>query len=241
VARALIVDLERRARAQLSQLAQYRDGGLVLSATELACLPEDVAVETLRVAAVEQGATSPLRGPAQRALHRVLSNQPVRRAIRVGGAQVERSGRWIRVGMAAPLPVAARRWQLPGELALSEVGLTLDARCLPAGAAYELPRHGATVAFDADRIPSSVVVRARRAGDRFAPFGGPGPRRLKSFLIDAGIPRWRRASIPLLVADGEIVWVVGLRRGLAAPVTPRTKRILEVTVRSPLAVPMPTE
>ena len=86
--------------------------------------------------------------------------------------------------------------------------------------------------FDADRMPARLTVRGRRAGDRFEPFGGPGVRRLKSFLIDAGVPRWDRARVPLVEADGEIVWVVGLRRGRAAPVTPATRRILEMTVRA---------
>jgi hypothetical protein len=51
------------------------------------------------------------------------------------------------------------------------------------------------------------------------------------------VPRWRRARVPLLEADGEIIWVAGLRRGRAAPVTDSTRRILEVTLCSPLAVP----
>ena len=92
------------------------------------------------------------------------------------------------------------------------------------------------MAFDADRIPPRLTVRGRRPGDRFTPFGAPGERRLKSWLIDAGIPRWERARLALLEADGEILWVAGLRRGRAAPVLPETSRILEVTVGSPLAV-----
>lgn len=67
--------------------------------------------------------------------------------------------------------------------------------------------------------------------------GVPVERRLKSFLIAAGVPRWERSRIPLLEADGEIIWVAGLRRGRAAPVTEDTRRILEVTLASPLAVP----
>jgi tRNA(Ile)-lysidine synthase len=84
-------------------------------------------------------------------------------------------------------------------------------------------------------------VRARRPGDRFLPWGAPAERRLKTFLIDAGVPRWRRARVPLLEAAGEIIWVVGLRRGRAAPVTDTTRRILEVTLRSPLAMPATQE
>ncbi|PYO57767.1 MAG: hypothetical protein DMD83_07550 [Candidatus Rokuibacteriota bacterium] len=88
------------------------------------------------------------------------------------------------------------------------------------------------MAFDADHLPTALDVRARRSGDRFAPFGGPGERRLRSFLIDARIPRWERPRIPLLEAAGDIIWVAGVRRGQTAPVGPHTKRILEVTLDS---------
>ena len=80
------------------------------------------------------------------------------------------------------------------------------------------------------RSPRRFIVRPRRRGERFAPFGGPEERRLKSLLSDAGIPRWERSRIPLLEADGRTVWVVGLRRGRMASIGPHTKRILEVTV-----------
>jgi tRNA(Ile)-lysidine synthase len=70
-------------------------------------------------------------------------------------------------------------------------------------------------------------VRPRRRGDRLSAFGG-GERRLKSLLIDAKIPRWERGRVPVVEADGEIVWVAGLRRAAAAPVTPTTRRVLEL-------------
>jgi hypothetical protein len=41
--------------------------------------------------------------------------------------------------------------------------------------------------------------------------------------------------VPLLEVEGEIAWVVGVRRGRLAPITPATSRILEVTLHGPLA------
>jgi tRNA(Ile)-lysidine synthase len=77
-------------------------------------------------------------------------------------------------------------------------------------------------------------VRARRPGDRFSPFGGGGERRLKSFLIDEKIPRWERTRLPLVEAGGRIFWVGGVRRSREAPLTPATRRVLELTL-DPLA------
>jgi tRNA(Ile)-lysidine synthase len=78
-------------------------------------------------------------------------------------------------------------------------------------------------------------VRRRRPGDRFDAYGG-GERRLKSFLIDAKLPRWERARLPLIEQDGRILWVAGLRRGAAAPVTAATREIVELRLM-PLAEP----
>ena len=40
------------------------------------------------------------------------------------------------------------------------------------------------VAFDAERLTGPLMVRGRRRGDRFLPFGAEGERRLKTLLID---------------------------------------------------------
>jgi tRNA(Ile)-lysidine synthase len=92
---------------------------------------------------------------------------------------------------------------------------------------YRTPHEPARVAFDADAIASRLLVRARRRGDRFQAFGG-GERRLKSFLIDAKVPRWERGRLPVIEADGQILWLAGLRRASAAPVTAATRRVLEL-------------
>jgi tRNA(Ile)-lysidine synthase len=150
--------------------------------------------------------------------------------LRLGRLGLERSGAWLRVGPNQLPILAARRFQVPGTLELPELGLRLDARCFAGGPDFAPSRELRRVAFDAEHLPATFEVRSRRKGDRFTPFGGSGERRLKSFLIDARIPRWERARIPLLEAAGDIIWVAGVRRGQAATVGPETKRILEVTL-----------
>lgn len=59
------------------------------------------------------------------------------------------------------------------------------------------------------RLPAGAVVRTRRPGDVFRPFGS-GEKKLKDFLIDQKIPREERDRLPL-VADGScIIWVAGV-------------------------------
>jgi tRNA(Ile)-lysidine synthase len=56
----------------------------------------------------------------------------------------------------------------------------------------------------------TFTIRNRRTGDRFHPLGAPGSKKLKDFLIDRKVPVERRDRIPLLVWNGEIVWVAGV-------------------------------
>jgi tRNA(Ile)-lysidine synthase len=235
-ARVLVADLERDAREVLARLGSREVDGIVLPARELGTLPDELGAEVLRAAAAALGDGGARRAPGERALRRALDPGRPRPA-RIGRLVCERSGRWIRVGPVRADGLAERAWPVPGALHLPEIDARLEARCFARIEGWSPGREADQAAFDADRLPPWITVRGRRPGDRFLPWGGPGERRLKTFLIDAGVPRWRRARVPLLEAGGEIIWVVGLRRGRAAPITDATRRILEVTLRSPLAVP----
>jgi tRNA(Ile)-lysidine synthase len=239
--RTLVDDFERAAARELLRLGRRGAAGWVLSVADLAKLPGEAAAETVRQAARDLGHSGALRGHAQKALRGLLVPGAGRGALRSAGVTVERSGRWLRVGQGRLPALSAREFPVPGELPLPEVGLVLEARCFERAQGYGAPREAVRAAFDADLLPGRLHVRGRRRGDRFAPFGGPADRRLKSFLIDAGVPRWERDRVPLLEARGDIIWVAGLRRGQAALVGPGTRRILEVTVRSPLAGSGPGE
>jgi tRNA(Ile)-lysidine synthase len=229
-ARAVVGDLEERARADLARLATRDGAGLSLDVGALAERPIELAAEVLRQAAAALGETRPLRGPAQRALRRLLGDAPPRRGARLGRLAVERSGRRLRVGPVALPALVARAWPVPGGLDLPEINARLGARIVARARDYAIPREPGRAAFDADTLPPTLAVRARRRGDVFSPFGAPALRRLKSFLIDAGVPRWQRARTPLVEAGGEIIWVAGIRRGSIAPVTAATTRVLELAL-----------
>lgn len=57
-------------------------------------------------------------------------------------------------------------------------------------------------------LPEGAVVRTRRRGDIFAPFGS-GEKKLKEYMIDEKIPREQRESVPLVAVGNRIIWVVG--------------------------------
>lgn len=56
-----------------------------------------------------------------------------------------------------------------------------------------------------------LAVRSRKDGDVFYPHGMKGKKKLKEYFIDRKIPRELRGRIPLLVSDGDILWVIPMR------------------------------
>ncbi len=232
-AREAVDTLEQVAAAELTRLASEEADALTLPRAALAALPPPVAGEVLRQATARLGSRTPLRAWAHRGLARLLASPPPRRAFRLGGVSIEVSGSLLRLERARPRPLPARPVAVPGAVALPEIGLVLEARLRPA-ADSAVPVERDRVVFDADLVDGPLVVRARRHGDRFHPFGAAGERRLKTFLIDAKVPRWERDRVALVEAAGVIIWVGGLRRGAPAPVTPRSRRVLELRLK-PLA------
>ena len=79
---------------------------------------------------------------------------------------------------------------------------------------------------DVDRVQFPLHVRGRRPGDRFAPLGLGGEKKLKDFYIDERVPFYDRDRIPLLCDRQKIIWIVGLRLSDAVRVTSETKRVL---------------
>jgi tRNA(Ile)-lysidine synthase len=219
-------DLAARDLERLGHLEP--DGAWTFSITALRALPAFVAPEILRQAAARLGGTAPLRAWAHRGLVRVTAAPPPRRAFRLGGVTISVSGDRVRLGRSLPETLQTQTLTVPGRVELREAGRVLEATVVDA-TAYTVPVTANAAGFDADLLPPALLVRARRDGDRFTPFGHD-ERRLKSFLIGAKVPRWERDRLPIVEADGDIVWVAGVRRGATAPITARTRRVLHLAL-----------
>jgi tRNA(Ile)-lysidine synthase len=106
-----------------------------------------------------------------------------------------------------PAPVAAFELELSVDVPafVAELGVTVQVRVgtngsVRANATFQLPTPA----------PPHFTVRNRRPGDRFQPLGMDHPKKLKDFLIDRKIAVEIRDRLPLLVWNGEIVWVAGV-------------------------------
>ncbi len=85
---------------------------------------------------------------------------------------------------------------------------------------------------DADAVSGPLRVRAVRAGDCIRPFGAAAPKKVKEIMIDRKVPRDERWGRPVVCdANGEIVWIPGIVRSAAAPVTRETRRTIVLELR----------
>jgi tRNA(Ile)-lysidine synthase len=118
-------------------------------------------------------------------------------------------------GQELVLPVGAEVWLDDSDWGV-RVRVTSDP--LPAsGSRARPPADRWTAAFDADTLRGQLILRPRRAGERFAPLGMGGKRKsLHEYMIDQKIPRHVRDFIPILADDETILWVVGYRVSEAA-------------------------
>ena len=58
-----------------------------------------------------------------------------------------------------------------------------------------------------------LIVRAWRDGDRMRPAGLGGSKSLQDLFTDRKVPRALRHTLPVVEAEGEIVWVAGVAVG----------------------------
>lgn len=84
--------------------------------------------------------------------------------------------------------------------------------------------------FDFDSAPKNIYLRTRRNGDKFTPLGMKGSKKLKDLFIDLKVPKGERDTIPIIVFDDEIVWIVGYRISEKYKINKNTKKILEIKI-----------
>jgi tRNA(Ile)-lysidine synthase len=88
-----------------------------------------------------------------------------------------------------------------------------------------------TAWLNPDKVSLPLVARGWLPGDRFWPQGGPGPKKLQDFLVDAKIPCWLRPHLPLVAMNKEIIWVPGLRVAHPVKLLPTSRIAWEITVK----------
>jgi len=93
------------------------------------------------------------------------------------------------------------------------------------------PRDPRTIVLDLEQLHFPLTIRNFQPGDCMRPFGLNGTQKIKQLFIDRKIPPRQRKRIPILISDQDVIWVAGLRRGAAAPLSKKTAHILRIEMR----------
>jgi len=116
---------------------------------------------------------------------------------------------------------------LGGELIVPEAGVRIRSTRATVSAPPRLPNDLEAI-FDLASLPDRLTVRNFRAGDRFQPLGMQGHKKVKDLFIEKRIPLKIRATLPLLLAGGEILWIPRCGRSAVAKVGPQSRELLEI-------------
>jgi len=227
--------LEGLTRAAYARLA-VPGAELSLPVAELAAEPRGLRLRLYR------RALSELRGDLQRiglahleAIDRlVASPRPNSRIKLPGNCFVVRSYGTLNFSASEPPAAPGFNQEIagPGDHLLAD-GRRLLVQSVPHPASLD-PGSPRVAYLDPASAPFPWLLRGFLPGDRFTPLGMTGAQKLKDFFMNEKIPAGERRRIPLLVSDGRIFWVGGIRMGdqgrIGAPAGPVLRvEILDVT------------
>ena len=87
-----------------------------------------------------------------------------------------------------------------------------------------------TILCDAERLRQPLSIRKWKEGDRFHPFGMNGSRLVSDYFSDMKLSLIEKERQWLLCdADGEIVWVIGMRADGRFSVTEKTSEVVRIS------------
>jgi tRNA(Ile)-lysidine synthase len=153
-----------------------------------------------------------------------------------GGRFVLREYDRLRVGGGETAPFR-RRIPLRGEVRLAAPPLRIVTHVAP-GAVKDSPAGpGRLPARASLRLAAigrrHVVVRSWRPGDRIAPLGLAGSKKVQDIFVDAKVPVLRRGAVPLVVCGGRIAWIPGYRVARGFEVRDPAAPALQITIERP--------
>lgn len=81
------------------------------------------------------------------------------------------------------------------------------------------------------QMEEGFIVRNRKNGDRFIPFGKSSEKKLKDVFINLKIPKSERDKVPLILFQDKILWIVGFYRSAFYPIKESSKKIICFTLK----------
>ncbi|NLB60230.1 MAG: tRNA lysidine(34) synthetase TilS, partial [Lentisphaerae bacterium] len=152
-----------------------------------------------------------------------------------GGRLARQEGQELRLESSQPPAPFCIPLKIPGSTHLPQLGLRVSARVAPGTRRARPPGMGhypvqASLALKAWRR-RRVVVRSWQAGDRMAPLGLDGSKKVQDIFTDAKVPRAERQRLPLFVCGDEIIWIPGYRIARACATGTAQEQALQLTLK----------
>lgn len=124
--------------------------------------------------------------------------------------------------------IERKRLTVPGKTYIPETGQVVEA-----GVAEKLPATlgKMEVYLPWEEYTSPLYVRSRQEGDRFAPSGLKGSKKLKDYFIDKKIPQRIRDHILLIADESEVLWIPGYAAGRRLNKTSQCGRYVVLSIR----------
>jgi tRNA(Ile)-lysidine synthase len=217
-----------------------RGGAVALDLGKLQQMPRGLRRRVIRrVVARVRGDVQDLGLEHSRALDDMVVSGGTGQRLELPGLRAERTSRKVvldrpRKGNVVGYCVSMA---VPGTVGVGEAGIELASVLVPLARCDPARRGPYRAHLDAAVVGRELVVRSPRAGDRMAPLGMRGTKKLQDLFVDCKVPRAEREGIPVVTTtDGEIVWVVGHRISERAKVTAQTEFVAELEAR-PLLEP----
>ena len=91
--------------------------------------------------------------------------------------------------------------------------------------------------FDLDKVKIPLMVRSRKAGDRFWPLGLKAEKKIGKFLTAAKVPYHLRRKLLVIEDSEKIILLWPIRMSQQAKITGGTKKILQLQITDEKSVP----
>jgi tRNA(Ile)-lysidine synthase len=95
---------------------------------------------------------------------------------------------------------------------------------------FKTEKNNCIESFDWDKVKLPLMVRSRKAGDRFWPLGLEAEKKIGKFLTAAKVPHRQRRKLLVIEDSEKIIWLWPIRMSQQAKITGGTKKILQLQI-----------
>ena len=95
---------------------------------------------------------------------------------------------------------------------------------------FKTKKNNCIESFDWDKVKLPLMVRSRKAGDRFWPLGLEAEKKIGKFLTAAKVPHHLRRKLLVIEDSEKIIWLWPVRIGEQAKITEGTQKVLQLKI-----------